>query len=227
MYDKKYPRTPHLKWSQSLTSDDIYFSGDFTNKEIVITEKLDGENTGMTNKSCHARSLDSRDHDSRHWVKQLHSFIKNDIPDKWKIFGENMFAYHSILYIDLPSYFLSYSIYNEKNICLSWDETVEFCELIGLTTVPVIYRGVYNPNIFSTIWTGKGSFPTYESSLDEPKNIIDFQPSSAEGYVVRTADSFEYENFSKNVAKFVRKNHVKPNTGHWASKQVFQNLLKV
>lgn len=227
MYNNKYPRTPHLKWSESLTSDDIWFNGDFTGKQIVITEKLDGESTGMTNRSCHARSLDSRDHVSRHWVKQLHSFIKNDIPNEWKVFGENMFAYHSILYLDLPSYFMCYGIYNHKQFCLSWDETVEFCELLGLSTVPVLYEGIYDPDIFKQIWNGKGTYTTFSSSKDEPKSMEDFTPSSAEGYVVRTKESFHYNDFSNNVAKFVRKNHVKPNSTHWATKPVFQNLLKI
>lgn len=42
----KYPRTYHLPWSESLTDDDRYHPDvEFLNgKEVVITEKLDGEN---------------------------------------------------------------------------------------------------------------------------------------------------------------------------------------
>lgn len=45
----KYNRTYHLPWSPGTTSDDrISKSVDsLLNYEIVITEKLDGENCGM------------------------------------------------------------------------------------------------------------------------------------------------------------------------------------
>ena len=40
----KYPRTPHLPWSSSLTEDDISGSDkQFYGKMVVVTEKMDGE----------------------------------------------------------------------------------------------------------------------------------------------------------------------------------------
>ena len=37
----KYPRTPHLPWTQSLTPDDVRITSvdHFVGKEIVVTEK--------------------------------------------------------------------------------------------------------------------------------------------------------------------------------------------
>lgn len=54
----KYPRTYHLPWSEGATNDDrISHSIDsFLNTDIIITEKLDGENCGMTNNGVYARS---------------------------------------------------------------------------------------------------------------------------------------------------------------------------
>ncbi|MEI8604633.1 RNA ligase family protein [Pseudoalteromonas sp. B160] len=46
----KYPRTPHLPWSPGATEDDIH-QGNlscFANKQVVVTEKMDGENTTFT-----------------------------------------------------------------------------------------------------------------------------------------------------------------------------------
>ena len=40
------------------------------------------------------------------------------------------------------------------------------------------------------------------------------QNHEVEGFVVRNVDSFAYEDFSKNVAKYVRKNHVQTDE-HW------------
>ena len=45
---EKYPKTPHLPFSPGINSDDITLDSkhcnQFLNKEIVITEKLDGGN---------------------------------------------------------------------------------------------------------------------------------------------------------------------------------------
>jgi len=45
----KYPRTPHLPWSPGASSDDVrHLNIDhFKNKQVVVTEKMDGENTSL------------------------------------------------------------------------------------------------------------------------------------------------------------------------------------
>lgn len=79
---RKYPRTFHLPWSRSKTDDDriLRDTSHFVGKEIVVTEKLDGENTSLYRDYMHARSIDSRDHPSRHWVKMLHGSIAHLLP---------------------------------------------------------------------------------------------------------------------------------------------------
>ena len=101
----KYPRSPHLPWSEGGTSDDAYlFDTDhFAGKEVVITEKMDGENTSMYRDGIHARSIDGRHHPSRDWVKALHGKICLEIPEGWRLCGENLYARHSIAYEELES----------------------------------------------------------------------------------------------------------------------------
>jgi RNA ligase len=103
----KYPRTPHLSFSPGVSEDDIQLNSNqiFANSDIVITEKLDGENTTFYPDYLHARSLDSRHHPSRTWVKALHASIAHNIPLGWPICGENLYARHSIAYKNLKSYF--------------------------------------------------------------------------------------------------------------------------
>ena len=56
----KYPRTYHLPYSPGATKDDKKLQDgwfmNYKDKEIVITEKMDGENIHMTKKDCYARS---------------------------------------------------------------------------------------------------------------------------------------------------------------------------
>jgi hypothetical protein len=135
----KYPRTWHLPWSPGATSDDVTLDSVacFSDRRVIVTEKMDGENTTLYRDHLHARSLDSAHHPSRNWVKAMHGEIAHLIPDKWRVCGENLYARHSLGYDELPSYFLLFSIWSEANICLSWDDTIEWAELLGLSTAPV------------------------------------------------------------------------------------------
>ena len=106
----KYPRTFHLPWSLGISSDDKV-ANDLSIFEnvIFVTKKMDGESFTGYNDSCHARSLDSKHHSSRDYVKSLHSTFKYLIPENYRVCGENLFAKHSISYDDLESYLLIFS----------------------------------------------------------------------------------------------------------------------
>ncbi len=201
----KYPRTPHLPWSPGWTLDDVRKTTveQFVGKNIVITEKMDGENTTMYFDHIHARSIDSRHHPSRDWVKRLHAQVKHNIPESWRLCGENVYAKHSIYYETLPSYYLLFSIWDQRNICLSWDETLEWAELLGLETPAVLYRGVWDQSWFDN---------------------VDINTEECEGYVVRLVDSFHYGHFSQSVAKWVRQSHVQSDS-HWMHSDVEPNKL--
>lgn len=212
----KYPRTYHLPWSLGATDDDKMLASvdHFKGCEIVVTEKLDGENTSMYRDHIHARSIDSKHHPSRVWVKALHGRIKHEIPEGWRICGENMYAKHSIHYRFLPSYFFVFAVYNEQNVCLSWDDTLEICGILGLETVPVLYRGQWDQGVVKSCWTARSYFS------DEGRR---FDPQ--EGYVVRVAAAFPYDQHADKTAKFVRTDHVQTSE-HWMQEEVVPNLLR-
>lgn len=207
----KYPRTYHLPWSRSYTDDDrvLMDTEHYIGKQVVVTEKLDGENTSLYRHTLHARSRDSKDHPSRHWVKGLHGMIQSQIPEGWRLCGENVYAMHSIYYEALPSYFLLFSAWNEHNLCLSWDDTEELAERLGLVTVPVLYRGVWDQKKIHELYTVKSRYGGVQ-----------------EGYVVRLADAFPYEQFKHAVAKFVRVNHVQTSE-HWLSRPIVPNRIQL
>ena len=204
----KYPRTYHLPWSPGLTDDDRMLPSTkiFEGREVVVTEKMDGENTTLYRDYMHARSLEEEHHESRGWVKKLHAEICWNIPEGWRICGENVYALHSIPYYNLPSYFLVFSIWDQNNTCLSWDDTVLYASVLGLETVPVIYQGLWNEE----------SMHYYADTIDTTKQ---------EGYTVRVADSFTYGSFRKSIAKWVRPHHVQTTHG-WKNRPVVKNGLR-
>lgn len=203
----KYPRTFHLPWSAGKSSDDKVLSSidHFLDKEVIVSEKMDGENTSLYKDYIHARSIDSRNHSSRNWVKNFWNNIGQDIPKGWRICGENLYAQHSIKYNNLKSYFYGFSIWDENNVCLSWEETIEWFTLLNIVPVPVLYKGLFNIDIVKII----------QKELDKDK---------IEGYIIRLADSFKYNNFKYSIAKYVRKNHVQTDK-HWKFKEIIPNKL--
>jgi hypothetical protein len=116
--------------------------------------------------------------------------------NSYGVCGENLYAKHSIYYDNLPSFFMVYSIWNEKNEALSWKDTVEWCEILHLHHVPVLWQGVYDEQIVKNLY----------KKLDLEKD---------EGFVVRVEESFPYDQFSMSLAKFVRAGHVHSNAQHW------------
>jgi hypothetical protein len=219
----KYPRTYHLPWSPGMKDDDRQVEdvdAMFGGKAIIVTEKMDGENTTMYRDYIHARSLEYSPHDSRDRVKALWANIAHDIPEGWRVCGENLYAEHSIHYDHLESYFYVFSIWNERNVCLSWDETKEWAALLGFPTVPVLYQGQWNPyKKDPESWLyGEWKYWTQGSPYEAERGT--------EGYVVRLAGEFHYKDFRRSVAKYVRANHVQHKDGHWSNRRVVANELK-
>ena len=201
----KYPRTLHLPYSQSVTSDDRI--SDSANSllgiDIVITEKLDGENCGMIDDGVYARSHAA--FTTSPWsreVRQLHKLsVEDELGDGVYLFGENMEGIHSIEYTNLTSYFYIFGI-RDNNIWIPWDKVEEYSYLLDIPTVPVLFKGVVNT----------------EKELKDLVNGLVSKPSQLggqiEGIVVRNASLFHNDDFADNVMKWVRKGHVQTDE-HW------------
>jgi hypothetical protein len=201
----KYNRTYHLPWSPGSTNDDRISNGveSLLGIDIVITEKLDGENCGMTDGGVYARSHAT--FTTSPWsreVRQLHKLsVEDELGDGVYLFGENMEGIHSIEYTNLTSYFYIFGI-RDNNIWIPWDKVEEYSYLLDIPTVPVLFKGVVNT----------------EKELKDIVNGLVSKPSQLggqiEGVVVRNASLFHNDDFADNVMKWVRKGHVTTDE-HW------------
>jgi len=169
-----------------------------------VTEKLDGENTSLYQSGSHARSIDSNNHPSRNWVKGWHGSIAHLLPDGWRLCGENVYAAHSVRYENLDSFFYLFSVWNAENTCLSWDDTKEWAEKLGCPTPREFYRGIWDRKLIEG---------------------IEVDTNVCEGYVVRLAESYSYDEFPHAIGKWVRMNHVTTDQ-HWMSAPIIPNKLK-
>ena len=206
----KYPRTYHLPYSPGATKDDKKLQeGWFKNyisQEIVITEKLDGENIHMDQKDCYARSdgAPTRYPWNRNiWDPNdgLYWNIKSLIGPNEILFGENLYGEHSIHYDKLDNYFHLFAINNGIN-WYSWDDVKSFANIIEVPYVPELWRGrIYKEEELRKI---------VEDLVKQPSIYGKYR----EGVVIRITDSFKIEDFSKYVCKWVRKDHVTTDE-HW------------
>lgn len=201
----KYNRTYHLNWSPGATSDDKISNSidNLIGIDIVITEKLDGENCGMTNDGVYARSHAT--FTTSAWsreVRQIHDIkVRGQLEDNVYLFGENMEGIHSIEYSNLKSYFYLFGV-RDNNIWIPWQSVEEYAYLLDLELVPVLFKGKLNS----------------EKELKDIVNDLVNKPSELggerEGIVVRNAGLFHNDDFKDNVMKWVRANHVTTDE-HW------------
>lgn len=205
----KYPRTFHLPDSPGKTKDDRVMEDAyefFKNKPVVITEKMDGENTTIYHDGyCHARSIDSKKHPSRSWIKNFASQVGYGLPTGWRLCGENLWARHSIPYYNLEDYFLGFSLWDSVNICQDWYTTCEWFELLNIKPVRALYIGE-----FDLSWLYN--------------HIKNMDTNTSEGFVIRLYDAFRYSDFRRCVAKWVRPNHVQ-SSHNWMREEITKNTL--
>ena len=196
----KYPRTPHLPDSAGVTTDDriITTLDTLKSERIVVTEKMDGENTTLYSDYCHARSLNTMLHPSQSWMKHYWASKRASIPPDMRVCGENLYATHSIKYTKLKSYFLVFGIW-QNGVCLSWPETLDRLAFMGMYPVPTLYTG---------LWTEDWEY--LRQDINKPRTCC-------EGYVTRVERSFEAHEFPVCIAKYVRANHVQT-TEHWRNR---------
>jgi len=204
---QKYGRTFHLPLSPGATSDDKIMSSldGLMVEDLVVTEKMDGENTTIHAGGTHARSPDSRYHPSRDWLKAFAAGISPYLAAGERIVGENLYARHSVAYDALPSYFLGFAWIVGEEI-QSWDLTLARFEELGVRPVPTLYRGPYRTGL-----------------LDGLALALDL--SKQEGFVARTANSFSESDMPTRMGKYVRRGHVQSET-HWMKAALIPNGLR-
>lgn len=155
---KKYPRTRHIEGSRLQKGDEDLHSipfGEVKDKWLVIEEKMDGANAGISFTDRGELLLQSRGHyltggyRERHfdlfktWANTFAPQIWDVIGEAYIIYGEWMYAKHTAFYTHLPHYFLEFDIYDkDKDVFLSTAQRREILELMPfMKSVKVLYEG--------------------------------------------------------------------------------------
>lgn len=156
----KYPRTPHLQGSRYQPGDKgrpIPYSS-LAGRYIVVEEKLDAANSGLSFDAGAQLYLQSRGHyldvnrmggRERHfnllkqWGRSQESRLLEILEDRYVMYGEFMHVKHSIFYNALPHLFLEFDVWDRSTeTFLDTHGRHELLRDVPVVSVPVLYAGV-------------------------------------------------------------------------------------
>lgn len=153
----KYPRTPHLFGSRG-TDDDKHLDPEesarlIADDSLIVEEKLDGTNVGLHFTSAGRMVLQCRGHEItsgmhpqydlfKQWTSVKRPLLESLLADRFILFGEWLYARHSVHYLQLDHYFFEFDIYDKPvGVFLDLNQRLELLEGTNLCTVPVLHRG--------------------------------------------------------------------------------------
>ncbi|MCI8585939.1 MAG: RNA ligase family protein [Lachnospiraceae bacterium] len=156
----KYPRTPHLSGSRLQPGDEdlsqIPFS-DIQGKYLVVEEKCDGANTAVSFDQNGELLLQSRGHyltggyRERHynllkqWANVHREAFYRVLGSRYVMYGEWMYAKHSVYYDALPHYFLEFDILDrETGKFLDTPSRKALTLRMPVVSVPVLKTGTFS-----------------------------------------------------------------------------------
>lgn len=143
----KYPRTYHLSGSKGI-SDGIPFSA-VLNHNLTIEEKVDGSCVGIAFNQDNL-CLKHRNHEVigpewdllKKWIKDHEELFYDLLENKYIMYGEWLYATHTIHYDRLPHFFLEYDIFDLRNQCfLSTKRRQEMLKDTPIVSVKTLNQG--------------------------------------------------------------------------------------
>lgn len=229
---KKYFRTSHTPWSLGTTKDDkrVRSVSHLLGLELVVTEKIDGENQTWTDSAVFARTHDGEvSHPSNGWSKMLHAERRHLIDPGLSVFLEYTFALHSIWYGRMAqerAYAHVFGVRDDTTgMHWGWDDVLLMAGILELPTVPVLFRGVVErADDLKRLMPGDGKSSSAWQGVPirmEGREVmlapnITAMSNIREGEVARVTSTFADDKVSvaKSIVKSVRLGHVQ-SEDHW------------
>lgn len=154
---RKYPRTPHLEGSRLQPGDEdlsqVAFS-DLRGRFLVVEEKLDGSNSAISFGNDGTLLLQSRGHfltggprerqfaPFKAWAAAVAPRLRPVLGSRYVLYGEWLYAKHTVFYDALPHYFCEFDIYDRaEDTFLSTVRRRELLDGTPVYSVPVLHRG--------------------------------------------------------------------------------------
>lgn len=219
----KFPSTPHLALlgAVEVRGDKVMSESernDFLRHELVIEEKVDGANLGISfdaEGNIRAQNRGAYLHlpstgqwkKLAEWLAPRTDVLFEQLTDRYILFGEWCYAQHSVVYDRLPDWFLGFDIYDKSTArffsCTRRDKVFR---AIGISQVPKVERG---------------HFTLVE--LRELLSQSQLSDKPAEGLYLR----FDQGDWLFQRAKLVRPAFIQSVEQHWSRSGIKANRLEI
>ncbi len=249
----KYPRTQHLQGSRLQAGDQdlsqVPFK-DIRGLPLVVEEKMDGANCGLSFDTDGQLLLQSRGHyldggpRERHfallkqWAQAHASPLQTVLQSRYILYGEWMFAKHTCFYDALPHYFLEFDVYDrEQDLFLSTTARARLLQGLPIVPVKVLLSGPtrHMKDILRCLGPCHFKTPGWRDNLRriaqtegcEPSQVMSQtdQDDSMEGLYIKIEDEKQVLLRLKYVrASFL--NAIMDSDSHWLSRRIIPNQLQ-
>ena len=191
---------------------------EFLRHELVVEEKVDGANLGISfdaEGNIRAQNRGAYLHlpstgqwkKLSEWLSPRTDALFEQLTDRYIIFGEWCYAQHSVIYDRLPDWFLGFDIFDKSTAkFFSYSRRDQAFRALGILQVPVIKRGRFLLSELSSLLS--------QSKLsDKP----------AEGLYLR----FDQGDWLEQRAKLVRPAFIQSVEQHWSRSSIRANRLRL
>lgn len=218
----RFPRTPHLAWSAEggPRGDKLLSAAEaqaFLNREILVEEKIDGANLGLSIGPEGRVRAQNRGgfvaEETRHpqfrtlfnWVEARRDALVEHLRPGLLLFGEWCYAVHTVRYSRLPDWFLAFDVY-DQSLGEFWSQPRRdsLVAALGLELVPQLASGRFD-------------LPKLESMLGASR----LGEGPAEGLYLRADEGDRLV----ARAKLVRKEFLQTDSEHWSHRRLEVNSL--
>ena len=249
---KKYPRTPHIQGSRLQPGDEDLAQVPFEairGRPLVVEEKIDGANCGISFDEAGRLLLQSRGHyltggpRERHfhqlktWAATHQEGLYLALEDRYVLYGEWMYARHTVFYDALPHYFMEFDILDRRTgEFLDTPSRRALLDGLPIAPVPVVHEGplsrpgelpaLIRHSLYKTPdWRVSLDRVIAEHGLDRELSVRETDPSDlAEGLYIK------HEEGGRVVGryKFIRPSFLSAllaSGSHWLERPILPNQL--
>lgn len=249
----KYTRTRHLEGSRLQEGDDGSDQTPYrflAGKYIVVEEKIDGANSGVSFPQDAELHLQSRGHyltggwNERHfnmfkrWAAAFETDLYTILDDQFLMYGEWMYTKHTDFYDQLPHYFFEFDIYDRSSeTFLSTAARRAMLKGSPVVSVPVLYEGIapktlkellamIKPSLYKTDnWRDNLAIAARRAGVDPERAAEETRDSNLmEGLYIKVEEGNKTVDRLKWVCPdFVQK--ILDSDSHWQSRPIIVNQL--
>lgn len=248
----KYPRTRHIEGSRLQPGDHDLTAVPFTEiagRHLVVEEKMDGANAAISFSADGDLLLQSRGHyltggrRERHfalfkqWASVHQEGLRGVLGDRFILYGEWLFARHTIFYNRLPHYFLEFDVLDKQtDTFLGTDRRRAMLNGLPIAPVAVLKEGRFERLEDLTDLVGPSRF-IGDHPLSDLRRLAETQGLDAERALRETDRTDLMEGLYIKVEeggivrdryKWVRASFlsaVQESESHWLNRPILPNQL--